>query len=179
MAIGSEFNDIVHAQNVQLFASVEGTVSETSSPTDRIMLMRDVRLNPTLPWVRVDHGLTASYGFGAPDVICTAMISGSLDLLDQLQNLVARSSVGIPPLRRWKIVARDDAALEGPTPPSNLATKARHILMTCVMTDFTWAKTDGPQGLPAEASISLLLIHGKTTSADGIDNVFHVAANVA
>ena len=175
MAIGSAFNDIVHAQNVQLFAAVEGTgLTEASAPTDRIMLMRDVRLNPTLPWIRVDHGLSASYGFGAPDVICTAMISGSLDLLDELEELVARSPVGIPPFRQWKIVARDDGATS-----SNLATNARHILMTCVMTDFTWAKTDGPQGLPAEASISLLVIHGKTTSADGIDNVFHVAANVA
>ena len=159
-------SSIILSQNDQVYGSVDvsGSGGPTAAPDDYFMLMRDARFNASTPYTRYDHGLQVGYGFAAPDVTFAATISGSSTLMKFLQALHQRNTVGLVPVRRWKIVMRDNS----PT------TVVNHVLFAGHLHTFGVVKNDGHPGQPIDANIELIIAHRNLATPGDIDKAYDV-----
>ena len=159
-------SSIILSQNVQVYGSVDvsGSGGPTAAPDDYFMLMRSARFSATTPYTRYDHGLQVGYGFAAPDVTFAATISGSSTLMKFLQTLHQRNTVGLVPVRRWKIVMRDNSA----------TTVVNHVLFAGHLHTFGVVKNDGHPGQPIDANIELIIAHRNLTTPGDIDKAYDV-----
>ena len=178
--VGSDGTDIFLAQNAQLFAKIGSTTtadpSQDAATGDRLVGMRVTRFSKTHPYTRYDHGLQADYGFAAPDVLLSATISASSDLIEDVNALASRDSVGELPEQTWEFILRNKKA-KG---TNDTQTNRKKVVMTCQVFEFSMSKVDAHPGQPVEAEISMIAKHQAKPSAvstTDIDRAVEVAGD--
>ena len=106
------------AQNVKLYADLgassndDETLGSRATPSaaaadDYIASMTVLDWSIVHPMNRSNHGRKVDYGFAAPDILISAVFSGTSAIVPILVDLCHQDEVGVIESRAWKFTAED------------------------------------------------------------------------
>ena len=140
------------AQNVKLYADIDTGASGApakSHADDYLAAMTVLDWSIVHPMNRSNHGRKVDYGFAAPDILISAVLSGTSELLPKLVDLCSQNEVGVIESRVWRFEVQDLA--------SSTADKKTEGWADVIVYELRGSKVDAHPGQPVTVEVTMIV----------------------